>query len=775
MQEMRHETPRRLELGARSTVVVTALPFLTLGFASQVVQIIFIREFFTQFFGSEIAISIVLGGWLIGIASGALLAALLSRRISRPLHWYSLLTIAICVIVPLVIAAIRMWRGFLDVHQGTFLSVGALVPPVFLLLLLPCAIFGMQFTLAVKITGSASGPLVYIAESIGGLAGGLLTTLLLLPLMDHVTLAVVAVGLHAVATITLSYSSNEFTRGGAIVRALVLVALPLFGAFCARDLDSSLTRRFWANFNDKLEIVETRDSWYGTIALVNYGGQYSIYQSGQLLFSLPNAGERAPLPHLVMLQHKRPKRVLLIGGGLAGSLKEIVKHNVTTIDYLELDPAIMEIGRKYADGDTLRALNGGVVRVHNADARLFLKESGELYDVIIVTGSDPMTAQANRFFTSEFYADVKKRLESGGILAVGPIVLVPQYQGDDLLMRNCSLFATIRGAFSTVVAVPQAGYFLASDDKGALTLDETEIVARAEDRIKEEIDLYPFLNPNEAAKVNYELTTGKSYNPLEPGSAPPGMFPLNSDSTPIVYYYTMLLWSHIASDGMTPILTFFLGVGRETIVVFLVSIWALALLYQSLRRGRGLPTAFALFASGLTGMAIEMLLILAYQNVHGYVYRMIGILIALFMAGLAAGAIVSARWSERRATALLAASQAINGLFALALPVLIEALAQAHNATVVAGGFVSIAFAAGLFTSIPYSLACKILALQGNDGGRGAGLLYGCDVAGGFVGALFVGSILLPLHGFAFACAATTILSFGGATILLASIVRPSR
>lgn len=772
---MRHETPRRLELEPRSTAIAAALPFLTLGFASQVVQIVFIREFFTQFSGSEIAIAIVLGGWLIGIASGTLLAALLFRGIVRPLYWYSLLTIVLCIIVPFVIATIRMWRGLLDIHQGALLSIGALFPPVFALLLIPCAIFGMQFVLAVKMTGSTSGPSVYIAESIGGLAGGLLTTFLLLPSMDHMTLAVASVGLHAMATIALSFSSSEQKGRDAIVRALLLIAVPLCGLLYARDLDRSLTRRFWANFNDKLEIVETRNSWYGTIALVKYGGQYSIYQSGQLLFSLPNSKERAPLPHLIMLQHKHPERVLLIGGGLSGGLKEIVKYNVTAIDYLELDPAIIEIGRKYADGETTRALDDGRVRIHNADARLFLKERGENYDAIIVNGSDPTTAQANRFFTSEFYADAKRRLRNGGILAVGAVVLVPQYQGNDLLLRNCSLFATIRGSFADVLAVSPAGYFLASDEKKTLSLDETEIIARAAERIKEEINLYPFLNPNETAKVNYELTTGRSYNPLNPESAPHGIFPLNSDYAPIVYYYTILLWAHIASDSMTGILAFFLGVGRAAIVIVLVSICALALLYQSLRRGRGFPCAFALFTSGLVGMAMEMLLIFAYQNVLGYVYRTIGILIALFMAGLAAGALVSARWPERRATTTLAASQAFNGLFALALPFLIEALAEANNATIVTGGFISLAFVAGFLTSIPYPLACKVLALQGNDEGRGAGLLYGCDIFGGFIGALFVGSILLPLHGFAFACATTTILSFGGAIILLATIVRPSR
>lgn len=753
--------------------MAAALPFLTLGFASQVVQIVFIREFFTQFSGNEIAIAIVLGGWLIGIASGALLAALLAHRIVRPLYWYSLLTIVLGIIVPFVIATIRTWRGFLDIQQGTLLSIGDLLPPVFALLLIPCAIFGMQFALAVKMTGATSAPSVYIAESIGGLAGGLLTTLLLLPSMDHMTLAVASIGLHAAATIALSFSAPKEKGGVAIVRTLLLIAVPLGSLLYAHDLDRSLTRRFWANFNAKLEIVATRDSWYGTIALVKYGGQYSIYQSGQLLFSLPTSAEHAPLPHLVMLQHKHPARILLIGGGLSGGLKEIVKYNVTSIDYLELDPAIIEIGRKYADDETTRALDDRRVHIHNADARLFLKGSGANYDVIIVNGSDPATAQANRFFTSEFYANAKHRLSNGGILAVGAVVLIPQYQGDDLRRRNCSIFATIRGSFADVLAVSPAGYFLASDEKHTLSLDEPEIIARAAERIKEQVNLYPFLDPNANAKVNYELTTGKSYNPLDPESAPQGIFPRNSDNAPIVYYYTILLWAHIASDSMTGILAFFLGVGRAAIVVALISICALALLYQALRRGRWFSSAFALFASGLTGMAMEMLLIFAYQNVFGYVYRTIGILIALFMAGLAAGACVSARRPDRHATTTLAASQAFNGLFALALPFLIETLTEANNATIVTGGFIALAFVAGLLTSIPYPLACKVLASQGNDGGRGAGLLYGFDIFGGFIGALFVGSILLPLHGFTFACAATTILSLGGAVILLAAIVRP--
>lgn len=114
-----------------------------------------------------------------------------------------------------------------------------------------------------------------------------------------------------------------------------------------------------------------------------------------------------PLVHPVLLAHPCPERVLLIGGGDGGSLREILRHKtVKRVDFAELDADIVEFSR-----DHLGHIHQGAFddsRVHNSfgDGRKFVEEAADTYDVIIMDMTDP-EGPSRFLYTKEFFVAIR--------------------------------------------------------------------------------------------------------------------------------------------------------------------------------------------------------------------------------------------------------------------------------------------------------------------------------------------------------------------------------
>lgn len=119
-----------------------------------------------------------------------------------------------------------------------------------------------------------------------------------------------------------------------------------------------------------------------------------------------------PLVHPVMLAHPHPERVLLIGGGDGGALREILRHNtVTRVDFAELDADIVSFSQKH-----LAHIHQGAFddpRVQNAfgDGRKFVEAAHGAYDVIIMDMTDP-EGPSRFLYTKEFFYAVQSALSN---------------------------------------------------------------------------------------------------------------------------------------------------------------------------------------------------------------------------------------------------------------------------------------------------------------------------------------------------------------------------
>jgi spermidine synthase len=120
--------------------------------------------------------------------------------------------------------------------------------------------------------------------------------------------------------------------------------------------------------------------------------------------------------HVPMLSHKNIKKVLVIGGGDGGTVREIVKHpSVEEVVMVEIDEAVIEASKQHLP-NLSSALEHEKVRIIIGDGIKYVLESpSETYDLVIIDSSDPV-GPAEGLFSKEFYDNVHRILNSNGIM-----------------------------------------------------------------------------------------------------------------------------------------------------------------------------------------------------------------------------------------------------------------------------------------------------------------------------------------------------------------------
>lgn len=125
-----------------------------------------------------------------------------------------------------------------------------------------------------------------------------------------------------------------------------------------------------------------------------------------------------PLVHFAMFSHPNPKRILIIGGGDGGCLRETLKHKVETVDMVEIDPAVIELTSKFMPSLAGGAFSDPRAKIYFEDGFKFVENAhkeGKKYDVIIVDSPDPV-GPAISLFSREFYLNIEKILSEDGIV-----------------------------------------------------------------------------------------------------------------------------------------------------------------------------------------------------------------------------------------------------------------------------------------------------------------------------------------------------------------------
>jgi len=120
------------------------------------------------------------------------------------------------------------------------------------------------------------------------------------------------------------------------------------------------------------------------------------------------------LVHPALMYCQNPKRVLIIGGGDGGALREVVKHKVQEIYLVDLDKKVIEISKKYLPSVSKGAFKDKRLKIFNEDALKFIKKHKNFFDVIIDDLTDP-TGPSFVLWTTKFYRNILRALKENGV------------------------------------------------------------------------------------------------------------------------------------------------------------------------------------------------------------------------------------------------------------------------------------------------------------------------------------------------------------------------
>jgi len=121
------------------------------------------------------------------------------------------------------------------------------------------------------------------------------------------------------------------------------------------------------------------------------------------------------ITHLAMNSHPNPKKVLVIGGGDGGVLREVIKHDCVEEAILcDIDEAVIRLSKKYLPGMAI-SYQHPKVKVHVGDGFKFLDDYKNEFDVIITDSSDP-EGPAESLFQKPYFELLFGALKEGGVI-----------------------------------------------------------------------------------------------------------------------------------------------------------------------------------------------------------------------------------------------------------------------------------------------------------------------------------------------------------------------
>lgn len=157
------------------------------------------------------------------------------------------------------------------------------------------------------------------------------------------------------------------------------------------------------------------------------------------------------LVHVPIISQGAARRVLIIGGGDGGCLREVLRHNAVELARLiDIDGAVIESCRKYMPALSAGAFDDPRADVLVADGLAHIRDTDETYDVIIVDSTDPV-GPGEVLFSDEFYQNCRSKLTAGGIVVTQSGI--PFFQAQELsdtATRLKRIFDNA-GAYLTVV------------------------------------------------------------------------------------------------------------------------------------------------------------------------------------------------------------------------------------------------------------------------------------------------------------------------------------
>lgn len=697
------------------------LSAVSLGITSLVAQIILLREFLSIFYGNELVIGIILTHWMILTGIGAF-AGRLFERLKQKIKTILLFTLSLGILPLLTVFCLRWLRNIVFI-PGEMIDISRIAYTSFVLLSPYCILGGAFFTLLVHTSFSQNEAntisRIYSLEAIGSVIGGLTFTFIMIYFFSTFQCLKYLLLFNLAIAFLISIRYHFAVLKYSILTFFFLTTL-FFSLF---DLDT-LTGNML--FNGQTILSHT-DTPYGQITVTGQEGQINFFENSVLLFSTDDVVSNEEAVHYAMIQHPQPKHILLVSGAIAGITREVLKYNPVRIDYVDINPWLIEAEKKITS-----VPHDSRIHIASGDPRRYIKRTSERYDVALINASDPVNIALNRYYTIEFFRELKSTLNTGAVVSIGFLENV-DYYGEKARMLNSVLRNTLAQCFANVLIVPGTtkNYFLASDS----FLDIHIANKMWQRKIATDFVNQYYIDDGLLLERSQTMENGLIREAA-----------LNEDFRPIAYYRHVAYWlSYFKTNYWTiPAL--------------------LAIILLPMMRDMN-AINFGMLTGGFTVSSTEVILLLAFQIIYGYAYQASGFIMTMCMEGLAVGSLYRKKIFPDNSMTAYAKVQFITGVFVTILPFILTMLRDGDAAeAVVQVIFVLLTLGVSVLMGVQFSIASSVRTAM-NVSIRSS--IYSYDLIGSALGAFVASIFIIPLFGIANACILTAGVCFTGCLVSL--------
>ncbi len=619
-----------------------------LGFASSIAQVLLIRELLTIFRGNEFIIGMIFTGWFLGIFFGARYnprtgVEALERRVNLSLVLLPVVLFVMLVIVHFTpVMFTRPAGSFYPLSVEFSLSLFYTIPASFFV----GFFFPPVISLGAMFFGEKSGGVMYLVESLGAFLGGLLFSFVLIDCMNP----------FAVCAILMLLSCLLYLAGRGSLALAPLLALPLALMFFSEEMERGVFKYLW-NRTQSGTLIAYKRTRHQTLALGFNERQIAVYGDGILFYTIPDAYEVRNLFHLInSLRNNGSDEMLLFGVGPGSLPYNLVRTNLRSLEYCEVDPRLWDTVKPYRERFYRPAPPDDKLAVVPLDVRYHLAQTGRKYDMIVCLPPMPHNAMLNRFFTREFFSMCRERLKDDGIF-ITALKGFSSYIDDEQRCYVGSIYKAFSRVFpSHTYTTGEIFYLIGSKNPRAIPADIGALINRYRQRLADTDIVKSGLEEEVAGHYRaeelygyFELTRLDYFARVMRETLP--HVDENRDQVPQAYW-TYILHSAFAERSVL----YYLLKHWYFFIAALVMLSFIAL--RGVRRRHGPRQAlggFIIYAVGLVNMSVVLLMIMLYQNFYGVVYYRISLINALFMLGLAGGSFAATRYSIRSLRWVIAA------------------------------------------------------------------------------------------------------------------------
>lgn len=679
--------------------------FIPLGIIASIFQLVILREFSFSIAKNELTFVVAAGFWIIFCSLGSLI---------KPLKKFN--KIPVCVLASLSfylsLCLIHLAKSLIGLKYYETTSLGFVLFLSIVLIGPTAFIIGLAFRNFVEeyIKNNPSQKDVYAKffafEAIGFFLGGMAFTFYFINYTNPLIFSLLPL-------ILLPDIKNRYEK---ILAACLIIIIAIISVI---SFNSILGNEF-AN----AKILANFGSGYGPVIITHKAGATTVFFAGSALATSEDKSTNEEFMHM-SLSATKPlvnKDILFIGAALSGQIEEIAKYKLNSLDCLQINPLISRLAKNKLPGKLKNEVN-----FITDDPRLYLKNVNKQYDAILMNMPAPTNLALNRYFTKEFFKLINGRLKPQGIFSFTipskREILSPQF-----IRFNSSIINAVDKVFSNKLIIPSDAMIIIASDKQKINdYDLFENFVKTNPKT-EFFTIYHFKDYLDPSIRNYVLGLLDKKITANADLAPSGF--LNYLILEQIKFY--------------PALKINFKKIRSGIVAFLLFFAVLIITFGYLSKKTSCLLNIGII--GFTSISFSSIIFVLFQLYCGALFWKLGLLIALFMAGVAIGTFLINTIKTNRIN-LLCGLYFSWMMIIFILFLYLKIIARFGYAEFI---FYLFALKCGFLTGSFYPLLAQNLLENKFDGKKIATTIYSSDLIGAFLGTLASGILLIPFLGISY-------------------------